>query len=107
MPDDASTPVLDTLADMTAVSLERSGADVHTLILERIAALAAVGAPPVSYLLHVGPAVEAGVTLEEVQSVLVAIAPIVGTARTMAAAINITEALGLAIAVIDDATAED
>jgi alkylhydroperoxidase/carboxymuconolactone decarboxylase family protein YurZ len=55
----------------------------------------------------VGPAAEAGVTLEEVQSVLVAVAPIVGTARTMAAAINITEALGFAIAVIDDATTED
>ena len=43
--------------------------------------------------------VEAGVTLEQVQDVLVAVAPIVGTARVMAAAEHIAEALGFAIAV--------
>src|SRR5262249_46212755 len=54
----AQTPVLDTLAAMTAASLERAGHDAHALILQRIAALAAVDARPVSYLLHVGAAVE-------------------------------------------------
>jgi len=39
--------------------------------------------------------------LEDVQGVLVAIAPIVGTARTVVAAGNITRALGFAIAAID------
>ena len=38
----------------------------------------------------------------DVQNVLVAIAPIVGTARVMSAAANITEALGIAIAVIEE-----
>ena len=33
---------------------------------------------------------------------LVAVAPIIGTARTMSAAINITEALGFAIAVMEE-----
>ena len=59
--------------------------------------------PPgiLSNLAHIGPAAEVGVTLEDVQNVLVAVAPIVGTARVMSAAINITEALGFAIAVAE------
>ena len=69
-------------------------------MLVRIAALAAVDARPVSYLAHVGPAAEVGVTVEDVQNVLVAVAPIVGTARVMSAAANIAEALGVAIAVL-------
>ena len=99
MPDD--TPVLDTIADMTAASIARCGLDADQLILVRLAALAAVDARPVSYLAHIGPSVEAGVTLEQVQDVLVAVAPIIGTARVMAAAEHIAEALGFAIAVAD------
>ncbi|MGO8863574.1 MAG: carboxymuconolactone decarboxylase family protein [Acidimicrobiales bacterium] len=95
------TPVLDTITAMTLDSVERCGLDADTLLLVRIAALAAVDAKAASYLLHVGPAVDAGVTLEQVQDVLVAVAPIVGTARTMSASLAITEALGLAIAVIE------
>jgi len=101
MPDE--TPVLDTIADMTAASLTRCGLDADELILVRLAALAAVDARPISYLAHVGPSIEAGVTLEHVQDVLVAVAPIIGTARVMSAAVNITEALGMAIAVVEDA----
>jgi alkylhydroperoxidase/carboxymuconolactone decarboxylase family protein YurZ len=95
------TPVLDTIAAMTLDSVERCGLEADTLLLVRLAALAAVDAKPVSYLAHVGPAVEAGVTIEQVQDVLVAVAPIVGTARVMSASIAITEALGLAIAVVE------
>ena len=95
------TPVLDTVAEMTAASLENCSLEPRELMLTRIAALAAAGAPPVSYLLNAGTAVDAGITLEDVQGVLVAIAPIVGTARTVAAAGNITRALGFAIAAID------
>jgi len=83
--------------DITAASLERTELDPATLILVRLAALAAVDAPASSYLMHVGPAAESGVTLDVVQDVLVAVAPIVGTARTMAAATKIVEALGMAI----------
>jgi alkylhydroperoxidase/carboxymuconolactone decarboxylase family protein YurZ len=97
----SETPVLDTIAAMTLDSVERSGLDADALILVRIAALAAVDAKPASYLMHVGPAVEAGVTIDQVQDILVAVAPIIGTARTLSASIAITEALGLAIAVIE------
>ena len=107
MPDNSEkTPLLDTIAAMTAASLERSDLPPDALLLVRIAALAAVDARPISYLAHVGPAAEAGVTVEDVQNVLVAVAPIVGTARVMSAAANIAEALGLAIAISEAAISE-
>lgn len=99
----SDTPVLETIGAMTAASLERCDLPADTLLMIRIAALAAVDARPVSYLAHVGPSVESGVTIEDVQNVLVAVAPIIGTARTMSAAVNITEALGFAIAVLEEA----
>lgn len=97
----SDAPVLDTLAAMTLDSIERCGMDEGPLILTRIAALAAMDAPAISYLAHVGPALKANLTLEQVQDVLVAIAPVVGTARVMAAAGHITEALGFAVAVAE------
>jgi alkylhydroperoxidase/carboxymuconolactone decarboxylase family protein YurZ len=103
MPVQSETPVLETIGAITAASLGRSDLPADTLLMLRIAALAAVDARPVSYLAHIGPALESGVTVEDVQDVLVAVAPIIGTARTMSAAVNISEALGFAIAVLEDA----
>jgi alkylhydroperoxidase/carboxymuconolactone decarboxylase family protein YurZ len=94
-------PLLDTIADMTAASLERCDLDPRDLMLVRIAALAAAGAPPASYLVNAGTASDVGITIEDVQGVLVAIAPIVGTARAVTAAGNIAAALGFAIAAIE------
>lgn len=95
------TPVLDMIALMTASSVDACELDPRELMLARIAALAAVGAPPVSYLANAGTAVDLDVTLEDVQGVLVAVAPIIGTALTVTAAGNITRALGFAIAAIE------
>ena len=66
-------PVLEALADITAVSVARSELDPQSLLLVRLAALIAVDAPESSYLLHVGPAAQVGVTVELVQDVLVAV----------------------------------
>jgi hypothetical protein len=96
------TPVLDALAVMTAASLE-SDLEPRELMIARIAALVAVDAPAASYLANAGTAVDVGVTLEDVQGVLVAIAPIVGTARIVAAAGNLARALGFAIEVLEAA----
>ena len=98
------SPVLETIAAITAASLERSDLPADALLMIRLAALAAVDARPISYLAHVGPSMESGVTIEDVQNVLVAVAPIIGTARTMSAAVNITEALGFVIDVMEDET---
>jgi alkylhydroperoxidase/carboxymuconolactone decarboxylase family protein YurZ len=100
-------PVLDTLAAMTAESVARCELDPNSLLAARIAALAAVDAPAASYLMHVGTAMDAGVTVEQVQNILIAVAPIIGTPRTVDAALNITEALGVAIAGIEDELAAE
>ena len=68
----------------------------------RIAALAACDAPPVSYLTNLAVAEEAGLSRDDIEAVLVAIAPIVGTARVMSAGQRIADALGLAIAVAEE-----
>ncbi|HSO89701.1 MAG TPA: carboxymuconolactone decarboxylase family protein [Arthrobacter sp.] len=104
MSTESENPVLETIGAITDAAVGRSDLPADALLMIRIAALAAVDARPISYLAHVGPAVESGVTAKDVQNVLVAVAPIIGTARTMSAAINITEALGFAIAVLEDET---
>jgi hypothetical protein len=89
-------PILDLLTTMTAASIETSTLDEKSLVLARIAALVAVDAPPASYLLNIGAARDI-VDAEEVQGVLAAVAPIVGTARIASATGNIVRALGLAV----------
>ena len=95
------TPVLDLLSSMTAASLEASSLDAETLMLVRIAALAAIDAPPVSYLLNLGAAGEVGVDAEQVRGVLAAIAPIIGTARVASATGKIVDAIEVAIEVAE------
>jgi alkylhydroperoxidase/carboxymuconolactone decarboxylase family protein YurZ len=98
----SDSPLLDTLADMTAASVERVGLVDRELMLVRVAALAAVGAPPSSYLLNLGAAAEIGLTLEDVQGVLIAVAPVTGGPKVVAAAGAIFKALGFAIGVLED-----
>lgn len=101
-------PVLDLLKSMTAESLAASTLDVETLVLVRIAALVAVDAPAVSYLLNLEAASEVGIDAEQVRGVLAAIAPIVGTARVASATGKIVDALDVAIEVADlDAQSEE
>ncbi|HEX4687599.1 MAG TPA: carboxymuconolactone decarboxylase family protein [Nocardioides sp.] len=95
-------PVLETVMEMTAASIERTDLDAASLVLVRLAALAAVDAPAASYLMHVGPAAESGLTLDQVQDVLVGVAPVIGSARTISAAAKIVEALGFAIALMEE-----
>jgi hypothetical protein len=89
------TPVLNLLAAMNLASIEASALDPESLMLVRIAALVAVDAPPPSYLLNLGVAGEAGVDADQVQGVLAAVAPIVGTARVVSAATKMVRALNL------------
>jgi 4-carboxymuconolactone decarboxylase len=92
----AETPLRDLLAAMTLASLEASSLDPERLMLVRIAALAAVDAPPASYLVNLDAADAAGVGGETVRDVFAAIAPIVGTARVASAVGNVVRALGFA-----------
>jgi alkylhydroperoxidase/carboxymuconolactone decarboxylase family protein YurZ len=100
-------PVLETLAQMTIDTFERSGLEPRTYALVRIAALVAMDAAPASYLLNVGTAADLGVTPEGIQGTLVAVAPVVGTARIVSAASKMVRALGLAEALDDDDADDD
>jgi 4-carboxymuconolactone decarboxylase len=103
----SETPVLDLLASMTADSIEASTLDPETLMLVRIAALAAVDAPSVSYLMNLEVASELDIDADQVRGVLAAIAPIVGTARIASATGKIVEALSVAIEIAEiDAESE-
>jgi hypothetical protein len=95
------TPLADTLLSMTAASLERAELPERDIMIARVAALAAMGAPPLSYTINAGLAAGTGLTVEDAQGILVAVAPVIGTARTGEAAIAITEGLGLALALLE------
>jgi alkylhydroperoxidase/carboxymuconolactone decarboxylase family protein YurZ len=89
-------PVLQAVAAMNLDTLALSSLDPETYMLVRLAALVAVDGPPASYLVNLGLAADVGITAEQVQGVLTAIAPIVGSPRIVAAAGNAVRALGLA-----------
>ncbi|SFL15058.1 carboxymuconolactone decarboxylase family protein [Geodermatophilus ruber] len=91
-------PVLERLVAMNLDSFENSGLDDRTYFLVRLAALVAMDAAPVSYLINLGLASEAGVTVEDAQGALIAVAPVVGSARVASAAGKILRAFGLAAA---------
>jgi alkylhydroperoxidase/carboxymuconolactone decarboxylase family protein YurZ len=97
----ADAPVLDTLADMIAASVERNTLPPRDFILARLAALIAVDAPPVSWFANAAAVQESGLTAEDIQGVMIAVAPVVGAPRVMAAGGHILRALGIAIAVAD------
>ena len=78
----------------------------NSLLAVRIAALAAVDPPAASCLMHVGPAMDAGLRVDQIQNILIGIAPVIGTPRTLAAALKITEALGIAIVALEELEAE-
>jgi len=91
----ADTPVLDLLMNMNAAAIEASSLDPQTLMLVRVAALVAMDAPPVSYLLNLEIAGELDVDADQIQGVLAAVAPIVGTPRVVSSASKMVRALGI------------
>ncbi len=95
------TPILDLLAKMTEDSLEATTLDDQSVMLVRIAALVAIDAPPASYLLNMGAAGESGVDADQIQGLLAAVAPIVGTSRVVSAAGKMVRALGIKLELAD------
>ncbi len=88
--------VLDQLARMTAGSLEASGLDAETFMLVRMAALASIDAAPASWFANLSAAGGADIPRERIIGTLIAIAPVIGTARIVSAAGGIMKALGIA-----------
>jgi 4-carboxymuconolactone decarboxylase len=85
------TAVYEFLADTSLNTLEQSGLDPKTYTLVRIAALVAMDAAPVSYAITVEAAMEV-LEPDDIRSVLIALAPVVGSARIAAASSNILDA---------------
>jgi len=67
-------------AQLNEGALERSGLDLRTLHLVRAAALAASGAPPMAWRVNM-ELMDGHVSADDLEGVLAAIAPIIGTAR--------------------------
>jgi hypothetical protein len=98
----ATTPVLDTLTEINTASIDHTRLMPRELMLARLAALVAVDAPPASYLANAGAAADSGITDQDVQDILIAIAPVIGTAKVVSAGGNLMRALGFAIAVAEE-----
>jgi len=73
------------LAAVNVASMEASGLDPETLMLVRVAALAAIDAPAVSWRANLEVAVEADLSIDLVRGALVAVAPLIGTAKFISA----------------------
>ena len=99
-------PVLNALTDMIAASVEHNPLSPRDYMLARLAALIAVDAPPVSWFANAAAVQESGLTAEDIQGVMIAVAPVVGAPRVMAAGGHILRALGIAIAVADAEAAD-
>ena len=102
----SESPVLDTLTDMTAASVDHNSLSPRDFMLARVAALIAMDAPPISWFANAAAIQESGLTAEEIQGVMIAVAPVVGGPRVMAAGGHIMRALGIAVAVADAEIAE-
>jgi len=103
----SETPVLDLLASMTEDSMSASSLDDETLMLVRLAALVAVDAPSVSYLLNLAVAGELNIDADRIRGVLAAVAPIVGTPRVASATGKIVEALAVELEIAELEEAEE
>lgn len=96
-----NAPILTLLAKMTEDSFETTTLDDQAVMLVRIAALVAVDAPAPSYLMNLGAAGTAGVDADQIQGLLAAVAPIVGTARVVSAVGNLVKAFDLKLELED------
>ena len=85
---------IDGLLQSDRASAALAGLDDRSHALVRIAALVASVAAAPAYMNSVEAALQAGASYEEIVGVLVAVLPIVGTARAVSAAPNLGLALG-------------
>jgi hypothetical protein len=98
------TPVLETLVKMTVDTMELCELDPRSYFLVRLAGLAAMDASPYSYLLNVAAAADV-LEPDDLRGVLIALAPVIGSARTTSAAGNMLRAFATGME-MQDALAE-
>jgi hypothetical protein len=100
------TPVPGTLAGITAASIGRNSLSPREFMPARMAALIAVDAPPAPASPTPGRRGQRGHRRRH-RRVMIAVAPVVGSARVVLAGGKILRALGFAIAVAGSEMAED
>ena len=100
-------PVLDTLTDMTAASVDHNSLSPREFMISRLAAMVAMDAPPISYFVSASAIEESGLTAEDIQGVMIAVAPVTGAPRVMSAGGHILRALGIAVAVAESEMAAE
>jgi 4-carboxymuconolactone decarboxylase len=89
---------IDALLSEEQANVTLAGIDSRSHALARVAALIALDAAPASYMSAVQAGVDAGATYDEIVGTLIAVMPIVGVARVVAAAPNLALALGYDVA---------
>ena len=105
MANDSKTPVLDAVTEMSLAPLANlKELDAESVMLVRLAALVALDAPPLSYLVHLVAGDELAVDQGKVEEVFLVLAPLVGSARIVSAGSKMARAVG--IAVLGEAAAE-
>jgi alkylhydroperoxidase/carboxymuconolactone decarboxylase family protein YurZ len=85
---------IDVLLSEEQANMTLAGIDARSHALVRVAALIAMDAAPPSYMSAVEAGLRAGVSNEEIVGTLIAVLPVVGAARVVAAAPNLALALG-------------
>jgi 4-carboxymuconolactone decarboxylase len=90
------SPVVESIARMHAQNQEQSGLDDRTYVLVRIAALVAIDASVASYLVNLTIAEDVGITADDVRGVLIALGPVVGSARVLSGADKALKAIATA-----------
>jgi hypothetical protein len=98
---EGGSPLIRTIRTMTSVSMGNAALPDREVLLVRLACLIAGDASTSSYLYNLAGVSAPALAADEVEAVLVAAAPLVGTARVVIAAERISEALGFAISVHD------
>jgi 4-carboxymuconolactone decarboxylase len=87
--------VYEQVMKLHADNLTESALDKKSYALVRIASLIALGAEEASFVTNIGVATEWGVSADDIVGVLIALAPMVGAPRIVAAAPKIATALGV------------
>jgi 4-carboxymuconolactone decarboxylase len=85
---------IDALLSEERANVTLAGIDARSHALARVAALIAMDAAPPSYMSAVEAGLRAGASEDEIAGTLIAVMPIVGVARVVAAAPNLALALG-------------
>ncbi len=92
------------IAELVAIrvteAVDASDLDAKTLSMVNLAALISTGGDEASYLLHVGAALDAGASVDEITAVLTAVGPNVGVFKMVIAADPLATALGISLAAV-------